>query len=281
MDSKKIAIIACIAVAIIIAFAFSISIENFSNVEKQNRVPKAVIIDQLYRDVPNKYFHTTAIDHLKNLGYVVDLYTTENATVDLFRNLPSMNYDFIVYRGHALHAAEEDDSVMFFTGENYTENKYVQEQLFGQIKKGTPLLERTFSIDEKNNTGWVYVNGSKNIKMISSPVQISDKGGKEYFLFSPKSVNDLMKGKFNDSIILLGGCSTLKNNSMAKVLVERGASKVVGWTDLVSSSDNDSAMLQILKIMDEEKLSISEATNKVKATFNYNPKYTAKLEIFS
>jgi len=33
--------------------------------------------------------------------------------------------------------------------------------------------------------------------------------------------------------------------------------------------------------MDEEKLSISEATNKVKATFNYNPKYTAKLEIFS
>ena len=90
-----------------------------------------------------------------------------------------------------------------------------------------------------------------------------------------------MKGKFNDSIILLGGCSTLKNNSMAKVLVERGASKVVGWTDLVSSSDNDSAMLQILKIMDEEKLSISEATTKVKETFNYNPKYTAKLEIFS
>jgi hypothetical protein len=251
------------------------------NVTETNHIPRAVIIDQLYSDVPNEYFHTKASTHLKNLGYTVDLYTTDNATVDLFRNLPTMNYDFIVFRGHALHDVEDDDAVMFFTGEKYAEDKYVQEQLFGQIKKGTPLLERTFSIDEKNNTGWVNVNGSKNIKMISSPVKVSDKPREEFFLFNPKSIHDLMKGKFDNSIILLGGCSTLKNDSMAKALVEKGASKVVGWTDLVSSSDNDRALLQILEKMDHEKLSVTEATNKVKETPINNPKYNAKLEIFS
>ena len=280
MNSKKITIIAGVSVAIIIVFLFFTPLENFSNVPEKNHIPQAVIIDQLYSDVPSNYFHTIASNNLKKLGYTVDIYTTENATVDLFRNLPTMNYDFIVFRGHALHNVEDDDAVMIFTGEKYTEDKYVQEQLFGQIKKGTPLLERTFSIDEKNNTGWVYVNGSKNIKMITSHVQVSDQSREEFFLFNPKSVNDLMKGKFNNSIILLGGCSTLKNDSMAKALVKRGASKVVGWTDLVSSSDNDRALLQILQKMADEKLSVTNATNKVKETPINNPKYDAKLEIF-
>jgi hypothetical protein len=280
VNLKKIAIIASILIVTITALFFSMTLGNL-NVTETNHIPRAVIIDQLYSDVPNEYFETTASNHLKKLGYTVDLYTTDNATVDLFRNLPTMNYDFIVFRGHALHASEEDDAVMFFTGEKYSEKKYVQEQLFGQIKKGTPLLERTFSIDEKNNTGWVSVNGSKNIKMISSHVQVSDKSREEFFLFSPKSIHDLMKGKFDDSIILLGGCSTLKNDSMAKALVDRGASKVVGWTDLVSSSDNDRALLQILQKMDDEKLSVTDATNKVKEIPINNPKYHSKLEIFS
>lgn len=280
MNSKKIAIIAGVSAAIIIVFLFLISLENFSNVPEKNHIPQAVIIDQLYSDVPNEYFHSKASTHLKNLGYTVDIYTTGNATVDFFKNLPAMNYDFIVFRGHALHDVGDGDAVMFFTGEKYAEDKYVQEQLFGQIKKGTPLLERTFSIDEKNNTGWVYVNGSKNIKMISSPVKVSDKSREEFFLFNPKSIHDLMKGKFDGSIILLGGCSTLKNDSMAKALVEKGASKVVGWTDLVSSSDNDRALLQILQKMADEKLSVTDATNKVKETPINNPKYDAKLEIF-
>jgi hypothetical protein len=279
MTSKKSLTIGGIS-AVAFVFLLLVFLGN-SSITKENQNPQAVIIDQLYNDVPSKYFHEKASSQLKKLGYKVDIYTTENATVDLFRNLPDMNYDFIVFRGHALHFEEENDDVMFFTGEKYSEEKYIQEQLFGQIKKGTPLLEQTFSIDEKNNTGWVYVNGSKNIKMISSHVIVSNQTRDEYFLFNPKSVTDLMKGKFNDSTILLGGCSTLKNDSMAQALIGRGASKVIGWTDLVSSSDNDKALLQILEKMADEKLSVIEATNKVKETITLNPKYHARLGIFS
>jgi hypothetical protein len=192
-----------------------------------------------------------------------------------------MNYDFIVFRGHALSSdTEKNHPVMFFTGEKYSEDKYIQEQLFGQIKKGTPLLERTFSIDENTSTGWVPVNGSNNTKMITSKVNFSDQIRDEFFLFTPKSVNDLMQGKFNDSIILLGGCSTLNNTSMAKALIDKGASKVVGWTDLISSSENDQTLLQILEKMSDEKLSISDATTKVKDSLHINSKHNTKLEIF-
>jgi hypothetical protein len=116
--------------------------------------------------------------------------------------------------------------------------------------------------------------------MISSPIKVSNISREEYFLFSPKSVTDLMNGRFNDSIILMGGCSTLKNDSMANALIKRGASKVVGWSDLVSSSDNDQALLQILENMADEKLSVTDATNKVRETFTLNPKYAATLGIF-
>ena len=58
MDSKKIAIIAGVSVAIILVFLFSISLEIFSNVPEKNHVPQAVIIDQLYSDVPSDYFDT-------------------------------------------------------------------------------------------------------------------------------------------------------------------------------------------------------------------------------
>ena len=75
MDSKKIVAIACILLITVFVFLFSTSLENFSNETAKNHVLHAVIIDQLYHDVPNDYFDKTASNHLKKLGYAVDVYT--------------------------------------------------------------------------------------------------------------------------------------------------------------------------------------------------------------
>ena len=56
-----------------------------------------------------------------------------------------------------------------------------------------------------------------------------------------------MQGKFNDTIFMLGGCNTLSNPSLAKVLVEHGAPEVFGWDDSVGNVDNDYAMLYFLE----------------------------------
>lgn len=246
--------------------------------EPQLTTQKAVIIDSLYDDVPNKYFHEQAKKYLEDAGYTVDLYITENATVNFFKKLPSMNYQIIVMRTHAVEAETENNPIMIFTGEKYSEEKYISEQLFGQLQRGTPLLDRTFSIDEEKSTGWIQIN--ETTKMISSPVHIEEKKD-EYFLVSPKMVTDGMEGRFPHSTILLGGCSTLKNSSLAQSFLKKGAFEVIGWDNLVSSSDNDRALLKVLEKSLGENMTTQQALDDVMSDWKSSPKYESRMQYFS
>jgi len=268
--------IIAVFVGIITALLVVVGGITYASFETSNdeTIQKAVIIDQLYDDVPNDYFNRQAKKYLENAGYQVDFYTTENATVNLFKKLPSLNYQFIVIRAHALESSTGENSVMIFTGEKYSEKKYITEQLIGHLKKGAPLLDVTFSIDKKNSTGWIQIN--ETTKMITSPANYVAESD-EYFLVSPQMVIDGMDGTFPNSTVLLGGCSTLKNTSMAESFLKKGASEVVGWSDLVSSSDNDRALLRLLeKILVEEK-STQNALDEVMNGWRSDPKFNSTM----
>jgi len=72
--------------------------ENFSS----NDIDKAAIIDQLHKDIPNLHFQNKTQTLLEDAGYQVDLFTTEDITVDFYKKLPTMNYKFIVFRTHSI-----------------------------------------------------------------------------------------------------------------------------------------------------------------------------------
>jgi len=61
---------------------------------------RAAIIDQVHNDLPNFKLQADAQRMLEDAGYEVDLYTTDEITVDFYKNLPSMNYHFILIRSH-------------------------------------------------------------------------------------------------------------------------------------------------------------------------------------
>jgi len=216
--------------------------EGEAQLETYDGPPRAVIIDQLYDDMPNDQFHTKATEYLETAGYTVDIVTTKDVTVDFYKNLPKMNYKYVIIR---THGAENTNNVVLFTGEKYTEDKYVQEQLFGQVQKAAPLLERAFHVDGDSSSDWIIVNDT--FRYLVSPAKPVDETKNEFFAISPKLVSHAMNGKFDDTIFLLGGCNTLSNPSLAKSLTDRGASMVVGWDDTVGSSDNDNVMLFFLK----------------------------------
>jgi len=274
MNLKKILII-----AIPVIVAASIGVLFSQNLDSEPDVLKAAIIDQLYHDVPNSYFHKKAIEYLKDAGYQVDLYITENTTVDLFQTLPSKNYQFIVMRTHALEASSEDNSVLLFTGERYTDEKYISDQILGNLKKGAPLLDRTFAIDENKTSEWVQVNSTT--RMRTSPVLIIDEPREDYFLIPPQMVTNVMSGKFPDTIIVLGGCSTLANPTMAQSFIKKGASSVIGWDNLVSSSDNDRALLKLLENIFEKKMDSKDAVDEIMKDWRPNPRYNATLQYYS
>ncbi len=223
------------------------------SVLKQPR-PLAVIIDQLHDTIPNVYFQEKATQYLELAGYEVDITTTQDITVDFYKNLPSMNYKYIVIRTHGLEDPKYNNGTFLFTGEKYTVNKYISEQLSGQIGKGAPIyeLERSQIKEEE-----------------------LDLDERMYFLVGSKLVDELMVGKFPDSIILIGGCESVRNKDLAKSLILRGASEIVGWDRTIGSIENDRIMLAFLEktLVDKEKIQ--------DAVIEINDKYSSELQFSS
>lgn len=233
-------------------------------------IPRAAIIDQLYDDIPNEQFQTKATEYLETAGYEVDLYTTKELTVDFYKKLPSMNYELIVFRTHAIGNDGPDYSqkepVSLFTGEKYRDDKYIQEQLLGQIGKGAPfmssIMEVSADLSELNNSN----NTRVEIDVTPSSQIVDDSN--PYFLVGSKYVDELMEGRFQNSVLVLGGCSTLSNPSLAKSLINRGATSVIGWDNLVGSINNDHTILAFLENYLNNDMEIKDAveTAMIKST---------------
>ena len=263
-----------VTISVIVSFSLLISFASQENPFQSESfsydgVPRAAILDQLHSDIPNVKFQEEATKYLKTAGYEVDLFTTEQLTVNFFKKLPKMNYEFIVFRTHAVGDDgpnySEEDPVAIFTGEKYADDKYIQEQLFGQLRKGAPFMssEVAVSVDlsglDSTQTGEEFVaESSWSLVDNSNP----------YFMIGSKYVDELMEGSFPNSVLVLGGCSTLSNPSLANSLINRGASSVVGWDRLVGASRNDSVMLAFLENVLIDNMEVEDAVKSVVKKYN-------------
>lgn len=230
-------------------------INTQASVNKEPR-PLAVIIDQLNDSIPNKYFQDKATQFLVLAGYQVDIINTEDITVDFYKNLPSMNYEYIVIRTHGLEDTENENATFLFTGEKYDINKYISEQLSGQLGKGAPIYE-----EERN--------------LIEEDIVALEES--MYFLVGAKWVDELMVGNFPDSVILIGGCESLRNKDLATSLIWRGASEVIGWDRTIGSIENDRIMLEFLEktLIDNEK--IEDVVIELNTEFSPELQYSSEL----
>jgi len=221
--------------------------------------PLAAIIDQLHDLIPNKVYQQKSLEYLENAGYDVDVYTTKDITVDFFKKLPSMNYKFIIFRTHSFEMGEDFSDTFLFTGEKYDVNKYIQEQLYGQIKKGVPIGEQELAELKENNES------------------LTDK---EYFVIGSKMMDELMVGTFPQSLIIIGGCESVRNPDLAQSLIDRGASAVVGWDRSINSRENDQVMLALMEEILINKTNIHDSIVSVMEEFGPNLKRSSELIYF-
>ena len=243
----------------IVAIIYFVNTELENNTLNKFQKPRAAILDMMYTEYPNRYFDDTVEKNLQDVGYQVDVYKTENVTVDLYKKLPTMNYKFIVFRTHGLHKGTVEKSSSIFTGEVYSKNKHYTEQLARQVEKGVPYLRS--EILAKGGYG-AFVNQT-------------------YFVIGSRFVDQSMIGTFPNSTIIIGGCDSMSNNLLAKSLVSRGASGVIGWNNLVSLDDNDKGILMVMDEIIINKKSVENATKTVTANFTANPTFPAKLEYYT
>ena len=206
---------------------------------------KAAIVDQGSLSPvagPNPDFIKTATNILKQAGYTVDYYSGEKVTVEFYRNLPTHGYSIIILRVHSSAAKLQGEEftetpVCLFTSESYTKDNYTWEQLTDQLKIA------------------VY-----NVPQPSC-----------YFAITPAFVTSSLKGKFQNTTVIMMGCEGLNNTKMAEAFIKKGAKTYISWNKSVSASHTDLATTHLLQHLITEQQTIKQAVNMTMEEVGPNP----------
>ncbi|MEM1791491.1 MAG: hypothetical protein QXD33_00970 [Nitrososphaerota archaeon] len=214
----------------------------------------AAIIDGLSIDFPNQEL----IDELKSLlssnGYVVDVFQGSDVTLNLYRCIPSMGYDLIIFRIHSAIfnpqlVPKEELFPAFFTTEEYSMEKYLNEQFSGLVVPAVPITPGLSSTETT-----------------------------QYFAVTP-GVFVQASGRFKNTVIIVSSCFSAITDKAAKVFLEKGASAYIGWNDLVSVEHMDRATLLLVQEI-VKGTSPYDAVSKVNTTLGPDPNSGGRLLIF-
>ncbi|MCJ7511220.1 MAG: hypothetical protein MUP14_10115 [Dehalococcoidia bacterium] len=213
---------------------------------------KAAIVDQLDLTQPNPDFVASATSILEQAGYTVDYFPGEQVTVDLYRNLPTHDYDLIILRVHSGISEETDvttgektkrEYVALFSGEPYRQDKYPQEPI-GRLGKAE------------------YYEGAPPL-----------------FGVGPDFITYSMRGSFDKTLIVLMGCDGLRSPRTGQAFLDKGASAFVGWSESVSASHSDAATLRLLEKLLVNGLPLADAVAQTAAEVGRDPSYGAELRV--
>ncbi len=225
--------------------------------------PKAAIVDQLSLREPNPDFVETATATLEGAGYAVDYYPGEAVTVEFYRDLPTHGYDLVILRAHSA-IPEKDLSIPVQVDPD------VLERIMAKIGANVLL----FTSEPYSETA--YLEEQKALRLLPV-VYAGDPFSDSYFAIASDFVRTSMKGEFDETTVILMGCSGLTSDRTAAALVDRGAGVVIGWSDTVSPSHTDAATERLLEHLVAEKLPTTEAVERTMAEVGRDPWYDATM----
>jgi hypothetical protein len=208
---------------------------------------RAAIVDQVGLTHPNPEFVALASAMLETADYEVDVYGGDEVTVEFYKNLATHGYRLIVFRTHSSDV-EPTGEIGLFTSELYSEDQWVMEQLRGRLVYGHT---------------------------------IPDADGPDYFAIVAAFIREEMRGRFDDTLLIIGGCKILASPELAQAFLDRGASAVIGWDDTVDLAHSDRAILRLLLALVGEKMSIGEAVRRTIIDVGPDPVYHSWLAAYT
>jgi hypothetical protein len=210
---------------------------------------KAAIVDQLHNLQPNEAFITEVTGELEGYGFEVDLYQGDEITVDFYRRLAGYGYRLILFRVHSGLVIEDGQVLprtLLFTNEEYSAAKYSYEQLDDRLGKGS-----------------------------------AGEGFPMMFGITAKFVNSRsMPGTFDDTVIIMMGCSAIFYTDMAEAFVANGASVYLGWHGSVNLHYVDEATPYLMQQLCSQNATIEEAVNGTMEVIGPDPRYLAELRYY-
>ena len=209
---------------------------------------KAAIVDQLSSLSENQIFVTNVTEELEGYGFEVDLYQGDEITVDLYRQLPTHGYKLVIFRAHSGLLAENEQIVVrttLFTNEEYSQLEHYAEQLDDRL-----VMARV---------------GEAHPMVFGIP---------------PKFIEESMKGRFDDAVVIMMGCSGLFLRDLAEAFVDKGASAYVAWNGSVQLYYVDEAAAYLVRQLCSGNMTIEEAVDGTMAAIGPDPEHLAGLEYY-
>ena len=198
---------------------------------------RAAIVDQLYTNYPNEDFNTKVTQILEDFGFEVDIYKGDDVTVGLYRNLPAYDYKLIIFRAHSgvLSPTAQDVGAIIgtylFTNESFNIAKYTKERLGAEIAPA-------------------------KVKPDDPP----------YFSIGPKFILNSMKGKFNNTIVVVDGCSCIYVDDLAQAFTSTGVSCYIAWSASINLDYGDKTTITLINNLCSERLPVNEAVYSTMVT---------------
>jgi len=211
---------------------------QFYNVSNHEGAGQAAIIDQLSVTYPNTTFWHTAMSIFKREELRTFYVQGGFDTVDFYRGLPSRGFSFIILRAHSAISLETGNIVLF-TNEKWSDSKASTTYL------GDVMADRL------------------------AKVRV-EEGSPEYFGIFPNFVRAMI-GNFKSAVVVMMGCETLMNPSMAEAFIEKGAKLCIGWTGPVSTGHSDISIIHFLQHLIAENETVSEAVSKTMEEVGEDP----------
>jgi len=209
---------------------------------------KAVIIDQLSSVKGNEAFVTNVTEQLEEYGFQVDLYQQDDVDVDLYGQLATRGYKLIIFRAHSGLLAENEmtqDRTVLFTNEAYDQLSHYDDQLHDRL-----VMARV-------GEGYPMVFG-----------------------IPPKFIEDGMKGKFDDSVVIMMGCSGLFERDLAQAFVGKGASAYLAWNGTVELNYVDEATPYLIEQLCSGNTTLKEAVDNTMEAVGPDPEHKAGLAYY-
>lgn len=198
---------------------------------------KAAIVDQLSSEFPNGEYNTsgTVPNMLRDAGFNVSYFGSENVDVAFYRGLIKYGYGIIILRTHSAQR-ETETLVDLFTSERFDTGKYDSELENGLV-----------------TVGYYSWNPSRR-----------------YFTIPPKFIESLAD-RFPKSIIIAMGCNTLNTTctEMAEAFIGKGAIAYVGWTGLVATPHTDTETIKLLHGFLNESKTLDQAVRSTEPDLDY------------
>lgn len=231
--------------------------QNFSNlfldeekkVHVENEHGQVAILDQFHEERPG--FTRKTVELFEGENIKVDVY--ENITIDLYRQLPTLGYKVIILRVHSAQATETEEGteyeITLFTTESYSSSKY-------------PVLQT------EGLVGPVSFRGP-------------DERGKK-FAITNKFVRSEMKGKFDNTLLVMVSCSVLNPKSkygFVRTLMRKGASAIASWNGLVTLSHGNKATFRFLKHIVLDNMTLKKAADETLEEAGPDPKHGTELVV--